>query len=179
MKKTRTMARKDWVRITRRRYRAENYEMNGIPGRISLLQIDAVTEPLYVDHLGKRVKIADVGYSWLQIGLHGEYFWFTAMFDEQGIFQQIYVDITAGNTADVEDAYFTDMYLDYVVLPQCVVELDMDELQEAYAQGDITREQFETTVAEGKRIRTWLEKDRLILIDLVTQEYKRMKAVTG
>lgn len=176
--KERTMARKDWTRITGRRYLAQNYEMNGIPGRISLLQIDAVAAPLFVDHLGRRVKIADKGYSWLQIALHGEYFWFTAMFDENDRFRQIYVDMTGGNIANVEDARFVDMYLDFVVWESHIEQLDMDELEEAFAQGQITGEQFHKTLEEGKRIRAWLERDRDALIALVTREQKRMKALS-
>lgn len=175
MQKERTMARLDWDRITKRRYLAKDYSLNGIPGRISLLIMDSVSREMTVQHLGKPVTIVAEGYSWLQLALHGEYFWFTAMFDENDVFQQIYVDITDGNTANVEDAHFTDMYLDYVLLPDRIVELDMDELEQALSEGQISREQFDRTYAHGKQVLSWLETEHTKLIELVTKEQQQLK----
>lgn len=173
--KIRTMSRQDWVRITRRVYRAEDIVWQGNRGRISLLQMEEVTEPLAVECPEGKKVIADKGYSWLQIALHGAYFWFTAMFDEQDDFCEIYVDMTDGNVADVEDAWFRDMYLDFVVTHAGVMILDRDELDAALAAGDISAEQYSRTLTEGEKIHGWLISDKMQIIDFVTAQYRRMK----
>ena len=78
------------------------------------------------------------------------------MFDDLGRFLQIYVDVTDGNEASTENPSFEDLYLDFVVAEGRVFELDRDELEEAFSSSKISREQYETALAEGERLRRLL-----------------------
>ena len=72
---------------------------------------------------------------------------------------QLYFDITNGNCLEPADnPTFEDLYLDIVMEPDgSLYVLDRDELDEAFKAGKITAEQYERTVAEGKRLYKWLQ----------------------
>jgi hypothetical protein len=168
------MTRSDWKRVYRKRFYIEDYQHMGKRGKIALFRIEDLRAPLFISYGGNRIKLADVGYSWLQIAFENEFFWVTAMFDERNLLKEIYVDMTDGNVIDVEDPYFRDMYLDYVILDDEVLELDMDELEEAYDYGDVTREQYIKTLMEGERVLGFLTAHAQDVKELVVREQRRM-----
>ena len=172
-----TIRRDDWYRVLEKEVIIQDFSWKGIPGKISLLKINKVSSPLSIDYGSEKVKIVDTGYSWVQIALEYQFFWITSMFDEQDRLVEIYIDMTDGNVTGVDDPYFADLYLDYVVHIQgdAVMELDRDELSEAYKNGAVTRHQYERTLAEGERIRRYLNEDRQELIDLLTREQARLR----
>ena len=88
---------------------------------------------------------------------------------------EIYVDVTDGNDALAENPTFDDMYLDYVVADGKVYELDRDELEEAYASGAVTKEQYETALAEGEKIRKNLTENTEQAIAFFTEQYEILK----
>ena len=143
----RDMRRTDWMRITRRRYLSRECTINGSRARESLILLDEITAPLTVDSVGKRVKIVEKDYSWLQIAVEGAHWWLTSMFDEHGTLLQLYFDITAGNLFDdTDNPRFRDMYLDVVMNPDGdITVLDADELDDALARGEITRTEYAQT----------------------------------
>ena len=172
-----TIRRDDWYRVLEKEVIIQDFSWKGIPGKISLLKINKVSSPLSIDYGSEKVKIVDTGYSWVQIALEHQFFWITSMFDEQDRLVEIYIDMTDGNVTGVDDPYFADLYLDYVVHIQgdAVMELDRDELSEAYKNGAVSRLQYERTLAEGERIRRYLNEDRQELIDLLTREQARLR----
>ena len=148
-------------------------------GKISLLMICKVSSPLSIDYGSEKVKIVDVGYSWVQIAPERQYFWVTSMFDENDRLTEIYVDMTDGNVMDEDDPYFTDLYLDYVVHGSVVEELDRDELDEAYRTGAITKIQYERTLSEGAKILRYLTESQQELKDFLIREQRRMKEIVS
>ncbi|SFQ07748.1 hypothetical protein SAMN02910358_00645 [Lachnospiraceae bacterium XBB1006] len=175
--KTKRMTRSDWKRVYRKRFYMENYEHSGKNGKISLFTIEDLRAPLLVCYQEKWITVADVNYSWLQIAFEGEYFWLTAMFDEKNCLKEIYVDMTDGNNLETEDPYFRDMYLDYVIMGDSdeVIELDRDELEEAYDYGEITKEQYIRTLMEGERLLGFLTAHGEDVKELVKREQRRLK----
>ena len=170
-----TMRRDDWRRVLEKDITTRTFSWNGLRGKMSLLEIRKITEPLTVGYDDRRVKIVETGYSWVQIAPEGAYFWLTAMFDEQGRLVQIYFDMTDGNVTSVDDPYFDDMYLDYVVSREKVYELDRDELDEAFQKGDITREQYERTLHEGEKLRAYLEAHSREVAGQVERAFRTLK----
>ena len=172
-----TIRRDDWHRVLKKEVIIQDFSWKGIPGKISLLMINKVSSPLSIDYGSEKVRIVDVGYSWIQIALEGQFYWITSMFDEQNRLVEIYIDITDGNVTGVDDPYFADLYLDYVVRIQAntVMELDRDELSEAYKNGAVTRLQYERTLAEGEKLLRYLNEDRQELIDLLIREQARLR----
>ena len=65
-----------------------------------------------------------------------------------------YVDVIEGWGYDEDGvAYFTDKYLDVIFTPQGDVEVDdRDELDAAYASGELSKEQYEAALVEGDAI---------------------------
>ena len=65
-----------------------------------------------------------------------------------------YVDVTDGIEYDENGiAVYIDKYLDVIFTPEGDVKVDdRDELDAAYASGDISREQYEAALLEGERI---------------------------
>ena len=65
-----------------------------------------------------------------------------------------YIDIIDGIEYDEDGiAVFIDKYLDVILSPEGDVKVDdRDELEAAYASGDLTREQYEAALAEGEAI---------------------------
>ncbi len=177
MKDIRTIRRDDWHRVLEKKVLIEDFRWKDIPGKISLLRIDRVSEPLFVSYSTGPVKIVDAGWSWVQIALEGQFYWITSMFDETDRLVQIYIDITDGNVTDTEDPWFADLYLDYVIhiRDDAVIEMDRDELDAAFRDGAVTRTQYERTISEGEKMLRYLREDRQELIDLLIREQSRLK----
>jgi len=158
MKDVRDMRRSDWHRILERKYTVRPCRFCDTDGVVSLIEMQKVESPVIVAHELGDVVIADVGYSWLQLALKGQYFWATAMFDANGQFVEIYFDITAGNSfVDLDNPTFMDMYLDVVLLHDGSIHiLDRDELDEAYAQKEISKEEYLHAIAECEKLYNYL-----------------------
>lgn len=166
--KFRTIRRDDWDMITKKTIIIEPVSYKNMAGKISLLIMDEVKEPFIIG--GK--KIVDKNYKWIQIAFEKQYFWLTCMFDENDNFIEIYIDLTNGNITDVENPYFEDMYLDFDVYPEKIIELDRDELDEAYADKLINKEQYERTIAEGAKLRKYLEENKDEIINDIKKEFQ-------
>jgi len=175
--KTKSMTRADWQRLYKRKVSIYDYQYEGRNGKIALLTIQELRAPLVISYGTRRVKLADVGYTWLQMAFEDEYFWVTAMFDDKDELKEIYVDMTDGNILDADDPYFRDMYLDYVILQGDILEMDLDELEEAYDYGEITKEQYERTLSEGEKVWEYLTRNAGKLTELVKTEQKRLKSM--
>ncbi len=148
----RDMERSTWTRVLSKKQIIRDFALGERRGKISLLKILALTEPMMRSYEGREIVLADAGYCWLQLALDRSHAWFTVMFDEQGRLIQIYVDVTDGNRALIANPRFEDMYLDYVVHGARVYELDRDELDRAFSAGLISRAQYERALAEGEKL---------------------------
>ncbi len=106
--KKKDMRKENWRRILNRKYIFENFKgNNGNDGQVSLLYMEEVKEPLYKIYNNAKVKIADNGYYWLQIGIKNKKYWITAMFDENSRLIQYYIDVTKYNVIeDNGNSYF-------------------------------------------------------------------------
>ena len=170
------MRRSDWQRILRREYVSRDCQICGRRGKESLLVIREVTGPLTVHDGGEDVLIADTDYAWVQIALEGLPFWLTAMYDDRGRLIQIYFDITAGNRFDdPDDPTFVDMYLDIVVNSRGeLFVMDQDELDEALAEGTITREEWNKADAACTYLYAYLTGNREAVTELCNRTYREL-----
>jgi len=170
-----SMRRDDWSRILEKQVVIRDLEYGDFKGKVSLLKILKISSPLYVSYGERKVKIADVGHSWVQIGFENQFFWITAMFDEKDSLFEIYVDMTDGNEMNAENPCFVDMYLDYVIHDDMVTELDRDELEDALKSGDITGAQYERTISEGEKVFFYLEANMQELKELARRQLVELK----
>ena len=173
-----TMKRDEWSRVLEKEVVIQDISCGGCDGKAALLKIRRVSAPLFVSYGDLSMKIADDNYSWLQIALEDQYFWITAMFDEKEELLSIYIDMTDGNQVDCDDPCFVDMYLDYVVLDDMVLELDRDELEDARSNGEITQVQFERTLSEGEKLFSNLKSSRQALQAFVRGKFLELNGET-
>ena len=170
-----TMRRDEWSRVLEKKVIIKEFAYGDFKGKISLLKILKVREPLWVGYGTKKVKIADENHSWVQIALENGFFWITAMFDENDRPFEIYIDMTDGNHTQVENPYFEDMYLDYVISDDMVLELDRDELDEALRDGKISQYQYERTLSEGEKLYAYLKKNKDELRGLIQEWFQELR----
>jgi len=146
--------RYDWKRILSKQFALTEVDSPEFTGYISLIKFNAVRQPLTVTMDGKRIKLVDTGYCWMQYFPLHEHYSITTVFDEQGEVIQWYVDVCEPvGTDDRGIPYFDDLYLDVVLLPSGhIFLLDEDELEEALEWGRITHDQYSTAVKEASRL---------------------------
>jgi len=72
-----------------------------------------------------------------------------------------YIDMIAAQGVGEDGIpWFDDLYLDLVVFPDGRIHVDdMDELEAALAEGDITKEQFELALRTAEELKTGLLSD--------------------
>ena len=108
------MLRSAWTRVRSKKQIIREFACGEHKGKISLLKILELSGPFVRRYENREIVLADAGYYWLQLAEDRSHAWFTVMFDDQGRFIEIYVDVTDGNDALAENPTFDDMYLDYV-----------------------------------------------------------------
>lgn len=157
--KKKEMNKNDWKRVIDKDYVDEYIFDNGtLIGVASLLKIKKISSPSYKTYGTTQIKIADLNYYWLQIGLIGENYWITAMYDEKKELIQYYIDITYKNLISLNDEpAFYDLFLDVVKLKNGQIYiLDEDELEEAFNNKIIGSTEYDIAYKEVQKIKNVL-----------------------
>ena len=171
MMKRKRLDRDTWTDITGKRYiQREMIRPDFFPevrGTAALLRIDRVRRESRWEYPDGEAVVCGPGVSWVELMPSDRNYVLTAMFSPEGRISEWYCDITAGSAFD-EDGVgcFYDCWLDLIVRPPCpslpageVREEDRDELNEAFAAGEITGEQFAAADREAARLRRELFSD--------------------
>lgn len=121
---------------------------------MTLFEMIRVREPLHVKYNANPLCIVDDGYKWVQhFPEHASYV-LTSVYDEKDRIVQWYIDIckTQGIT-ETGIPWYDDLYLDIVMLPSGgIYLLDQDELEEAYQQGIVSKEDYEQAWAAARLV---------------------------
>lgn len=141
--KRKELGRYDWKNVLERRDTHCSWRKNLQQGEAALIHIIKVAKTGLGQFRGEPVVIYKDNYHWLQVCMADSHWWLTAMVDEKGEITQYYFDITLENhLLGSRDSWFTDIYLDVVMMPDGRIDLlDVDELDEALSNGDITKEE--------------------------------------
>lgn len=107
-----------------------------------------------------RVPVAGAGMQWLQLIPDGRRHMLTVKYRPGRLPGRLprvsvwYADVIDRVETDPDGvAAFVDQYLDVIFSPQGDVHIDdWDELDAAYASGELTEEQYRAAIAEGERI---------------------------
>jgi predicted RNA-binding protein associated with RNAse of E/G family len=161
--------------LTATRFAVARVDEPGFAGYATLLQVDAVAEPLRIDT--PPVCLADAGYALLQHYPDGARHVLLTVFDATGQPVLWYFDVVAGHGLDERGVpWFDDLYLDLTLLPSGRIDLlDADELDRALARGLVTPEQHAEAHAEAARLRHTLVAGDLPLLRLA-EEHRRLLA---
>jgi predicted RNA-binding protein associated with RNAse of E/G family len=172
--KHRSAERADWKRVTQRRFFYTKVETPDFRGVVTLLCIDAVSEPLCRMTMGELRVLADAGYTWLQLFPEGAYYTVAAMFDTSGQLFQWYIDICLRQGVDERGIpWLDDLYLDIVLLPNGQMELkDADELDEALGCGEITPEEYDLAWQTARELMGRIERGELKELELSESQWE-------
>lgn len=159
--KRKRLDRDIWTRITAKRYIQKQIKNDAFEGIVSVLYIDDVSIPSRWKLPEEEITICDKGMKWLQILPADEHYLITAMMDCEGKILLWYIDIIAGQGLDRDGIpFYDDLYLDLVVRPNRAIMIDdMDELEEALKEKDITEELFQLALDTKEKLEKGILKD--------------------
>lgn len=154
MKKSR-LSYDEWKCILSKKQKIELFNNEIINGYVSLILIKEVSTPQIWKFNGQEIIVCQNGYQWLSILPCNEYYCITAMLNEQKDILLWYIDMICTQGVDQDGIpYFEDLYLDLVVYPNGeIVEDDMDELDDALNQRNITEVQFELAINTSRKLK--------------------------
>jgi len=162
-----------WNRLIEKTYEVKAIEQ----GMLGILRIQKVKEPSYKKYNDRELCIVDAGYTWVQYFINDKNFAITAMLNEKRELVQYYIDVAKEYKIDERGMpYFDDLYLDVVLLPnRDIYLLDEDELEEAYRDGDISKEEYNESVDTAKWLIEVIEKEKFPWITLLEKEIQKLK----
>ncbi|EEL60617.2 DUF402 domain-containing protein [Bacillus toyonensis] len=162
-----------WKRLIEKDYMVKQVE----EGMLGILDIKKVREPSYKGYDGKEICIAGNEYTWIQYFIKGKNFAITAMLDNKGNLVQYYIDVTKEYEIDDRGLpYFDDLYLDVVLLPNGkMYVLDEDELEDAYKNSDVTKEEYELAWQTTKWIMEAINNSEFYWISILDKEIEKLK----
>lgn len=159
--------RSNWKRVIEREYTQSFLDTAKFKGYVTLLKVNRVSEPLFVQYGDKRVCIVDDGYIWLQHFPSEKRFSLTTMFDSKGEIVQWYINICLRNGFENDIPWLDDLFLDIVVLPTGeVIQLDGDELEDALKAGIINNALYKMACYEADKIISLIKSNEFELMNL-------------
>ena len=167
----------EWKCILSKDMRGKRVNSELLKGYIGLIDIRAVSEVQVWKFHGEDIVVCDRGRKWLSILPQDDWYCITAMMDEKGEVLLWYIDMIAEQGIDADGIpYFYDLYLDLVVYPDgTVVVDDMDELEDALSDGDITQAQFDLAIGTGQRLQEGILSDISSFADFTEKCYEMVR----
>lgn len=137
----------EWKCITSKEHTIKRVDTNFFHGYIGFIEIKEITEPQIWNFNGEDIVVCDKGIKWLTILPKDKFYCITVMMNEKEKIILWYIDMIASQGIEDNVPFFYDLYLDLVVYPDGeIITDDMDELEEALKNKDITEQQFKLAV---------------------------------
>jgi len=167
--------RRNWQRVTKSRFAQISLDVGEFRGYATLLCIDEVREPLWITCFGRRLCLADKGYTWMQHFPTGAHYAITTFFDPHDEIVAWYIDICNRHYLDGQGRiWYEDLYLDLNVSFDGEVELlDADELDEALRLNQVSSVEYEVAWREASGLMTAIEQDMFPLLWLLPSHKER------
>ena len=157
----------EWKCIKAKNLKGKQVNTDFFNGYIGILEIKEVTEKQIWRFNDEDIIVCDNGLKWLSILPQDDFYCITAMMNSNNDILLWYIDMIAGQGIDTDGVpYFDDLYLDLVVYPDGTIKVDdMDELEEALSQGDITEDQFNLAISTSNKLKSGLLSDIDTFVD--------------
>ena len=167
----------EWKCITSKDIFGKSVNSKLLNGYIGLIEIKKVSEAQIWKFNGEDIVVCDKGRKWLSILPQDDWYCITAMMNEDGNILLWYIDMIANQGIDDDGVpYFDDLYLDLVVYPDgTIVVDDMDELEDALSQQDITQEQYDLAIETSKRLQRGILSDISSFMEYTRKCYETIK----
>lgn len=160
-----------WVRVLERAFKVRRLEDERFSGYVTRLDIGKVREPLFATAVGRRLCVADAGYTWLQHFPDGARYCVTTVLNPDGEVVQHYIDVADKlGVSDEDIPWWDDLYLDVLVVPGVGSEIvDEDDLEQGLIEGVVTEADAAQAHSEAKRLKTLIDGNAFPLLELAAQ----------
>ena len=150
------MCKTNWNRCLEKEYKYQKFEFDGLEGIVSLSKFNKLVAPLVINYEFGDIKIADD--------------------DDEEELIELYFDITNGNYFDdLKNPYFYDLFLDIVVTKQKkIYVIDQNELQMAFDDNTITKEEYDRALDTADRLYHYLNENVDSIIEYCHQCLQEM-----
>ena len=151
----------EWKCIISKEIIGKQVSMDFFTGYIGLIEMKEVSEVQTWKFNDTEFAVCAQGFKWISILPQDNFYCITAMMNEKNEIAVWYIDMIAAQGIDVDGIpYFDDLYLDLIVFPNGEIKVDdMDELEDALHQGDITQEQFDLAINTANDLKSGLLND--------------------
>ena len=169
-----------WSSILRKRYKQQVFSREDFRGIVGLLYIDESTQDTFWELKGMPVEVCGKGMKWLQMMPEERNCVITAMISPENTINLFYIDMIGGGGLDEEDqiAYFDDLFLDLIIHPSGIFHVDdRNELDDAYAQGKITKELYEHALMTCENLQEQLSKHFDEFMEFCKRYLKEMESI--
>ena len=163
----------EWKCMIAKNRTGKTIDTTDFTGYVGILNILEVSEPQIWKYNGEDLTVCNNNYEWLTIMPQNDYYCITVMMNEKQEVQVCYIDMIAEQGYDEDGVpFFYDLYLDLVVYPDgTIIEDDMDELQDALENGDITQQQFELALATKDKLKNGILSDCITFKEYIQKMY--------
>ena len=148
----------EWKCISDKSREGKIISTDSFEGYVGLLNINKVEESQRWNYNGEIITVCDDGYKWLTVLPKNERYCITIMMDSEYGVKVSYIDFINSQGIDEDGVpFFYDIYLDFVVYPDgTIIVDDMDELEQAVTQNDISIEQYNKTLEAADKLKNTL-----------------------
>ncbi|SHO43087.1 DUF402 domain-containing protein [Anaerocolumna xylanovorans] len=152
----------EWAGLLKQNFCQQRIDNMHFKGMARLITMEEVKEPVIWNFHNDEILICDNGMKWLAMMPDKEYYVISALLNSKNEITLWYIDMIAESGIDEDGiVYYYDLYLDLVVYPDGKVYTDdMDELEEALKNKDISREQYNLAIDTSNNLRAGLLADR-------------------
>ncbi len=173
--KRKTGDRAGWPRIVKQQYTQQKVESDAFKGYVTLLKFEEVLQPLWSKFTDKPICLVENGSYMLQhFPLDGGYALTTFISPNKEI-TQWYIDIIDHVGIDNGIPYFDDLYLDLIVVPGGkLIEKDIDEIEEALVEGDITKQQYDKAWTTFEQLKKEIEAGDFALLHATKKHFFKL-----
>lgn len=146
---------------------SKKVKIDGLNATVSIIKWKNIDKPLNIHYNFKDATIIDNNYTWIQLALEGEKFWFKVMYDEKNELIEAYIDVTRGNNFTNElNPEYDDMFLD-IIVPKVghIYQMDEVELMKAYTEGLISEKEFYESKNIAKCLIEYIDKNHVEFLE--------------
>lgn len=164
----------EWKCIVSKNITGKRIQEDFFQGYIGLIEINEVSEAQIWKFNGEDMVVCDKGIKWMSILPRNDFYCITAMMNEKEEILVWYIDMIESQGTDFDGIpYFNDLYLDLVVYPDGTIMVDdMDELEEALLQKDITQEQYDLAVNTCDKLKNGILRDITLFKEFTRRCYE-------
>lgn len=164
----------EWKCIVSKNITGKRIQEDFFQGYIGLIEINEVSEAQIWKFNGEDMVVCDKGIKWMSILPQNDFYCITAMMNEKEEILVWYIDMIESQGTDSDGIpYFNDLYLDLVVYPDGTIMVDdMDELEEALLQKDITQEQYDLAVNTCDKLKNGILRDITLFKEFTRRCYE-------